>query len=165
VIDDERNRHERFDQGGRPTHAIDRGSHRSEVDEERNSGEVLENDARDDEWNFGGAVGVRLPVGELHHIPFPHPASVDVAEERLENDPDADRQAGHRPDSPLLQLRQRVEVPGGGRADGKAGECAEGGIRPRAHRKESTIYISQSMVGRSKASRKARNPSALSGRN
>src|SRR6476660_35089 len=52
VIDDKIDRHERLDDlrvASEPLHGT---SHRREIDNQRNSGEVLQNNARNDEWDL-----------------------------------------------------------------------------------------------------------------
>ena len=52
VIDDQIDRHERLDDFRIAAKSLHRTPHGREIDHERNAGEILQNDARDDEWNF-----------------------------------------------------------------------------------------------------------------
>jgi len=52
VIDNQIDRYERLDDLRIASEALHGAAHRREIDNERNSGEVLQNNARNDEWNF-----------------------------------------------------------------------------------------------------------------
>src|SRR5438874_996742 len=52
VIDDQINRHERLDDLRVASEPLHTASHRREIDNQRNSGEVLQNNARNDEWDL-----------------------------------------------------------------------------------------------------------------
>src|SRR5262249_1950111 len=52
VIDNQINRHERLDDLRVAAEPLHSAAHRREIDNERNSGEVLQNNARNDEWNL-----------------------------------------------------------------------------------------------------------------
>src|SRR5438034_6405069 len=52
VIDDQVNRHERLDDLRVTSEPLHSAAHRREIDNERNSGEVLQNNARNDEWDL-----------------------------------------------------------------------------------------------------------------
>ncbi len=65
VVDDQIDRHQRFDRLRILACALRDAAHRSDVGEQRNAGEVLQHDARHDERNFIGTVGDRFPVREL----------------------------------------------------------------------------------------------------
>src|SRR5216110_3009031 len=52
VIDHQIDRYERLDDLGIASEPLHSAAHRREIDNERNSGEVLQNDPRNDEWNF-----------------------------------------------------------------------------------------------------------------
>ena len=139
VVHHERHRHERLDHGGILAHPFHRGAHGREVDEQGHAGEVLEDDAGDDERNFGRPLGVRLPVGQLDDILLPHPSPVQVAEQGLEDDPQADGQPGNAPDPIFLQARERVEFSRPTRAEGEGLARAEGRHRVAVHREKETI--------------------------
>ncbi len=90
MIDDEGDGDERLDDGRILSQPLDRRPHRREIHEERDAGEVLQDDPRDHERNFGRSLGVRSPVGELGDVVFPDAASIHVSQERLQDDPQAD---------------------------------------------------------------------------
>src|SRR5207248_2158882 len=75
--------------------ALHGAAHGGEVDHQRHAREVLQEHARDDEGDLLGALGARLPGGEVLHVLLAHPLSVQVAQERLEHDAQADREARH----------------------------------------------------------------------
>src|SRR5206468_8937991 len=52
VIDDQIDRHERLDDLWVASEPLHRAAHRREVDNQRNSGEVLQNNTRNDEWDL-----------------------------------------------------------------------------------------------------------------
>ncbi len=58
VVDDEIDGNERFDELGVLAHARDRAAHGGEIDEQRHAGEVLQNDAGDDERDLRLAARV-----------------------------------------------------------------------------------------------------------
>ncbi len=52
VIDHQIDRHERFNDFRIAAQPRDCAAHRGKIDNQRHTGEILQNDARDDEWNF-----------------------------------------------------------------------------------------------------------------
>src|SRR5438876_2581429 len=52
VINNQIDRHERFDDLRVASESLHSAAHRCEVDNQRNSGEVLQNNARNDEWDL-----------------------------------------------------------------------------------------------------------------
>jgi len=69
-IDYEIDGHQRFDQGGIAAETADRRTHGRKVDEQRNSGEILQQDSRDNKWDLVGALRVRPPVCEAAYVVF-----------------------------------------------------------------------------------------------
>jgi hypothetical protein len=108
VIDDEIDRHERLDELRIFLQLLDRVAHRGQVDEERHAGEILQDDARDDERNFIGDRCLSVPVGESANVIFADAFSVEIAQHGLEHDADADRQFRDRAHPRFFQRRQRV---------------------------------------------------------
>ena len=62
VIDHQIDRHERLDDFRIATEPFHRAAHRREIDHQRHAGEILQNNARDDEWNFFVRRRFRVPV-------------------------------------------------------------------------------------------------------
>jgi hypothetical protein len=108
VIDDEIDRHERLDQLRIFLQLLHRVAHRGEIDQERDAGEILQDDARDDEGNFVGDGRLRVPVGQRADVVFADPFSVEITQHRLEHDADADRQFRDRPHAGFFQRGQRI---------------------------------------------------------
>jgi len=52
VIDHQVNRHQWLDDFRVATEQLHRAAHRGEINNQRHAGEILQNYARDDEWNF-----------------------------------------------------------------------------------------------------------------
>ncbi len=88
MVDDQVDRHQRLDDLRILTHAVGHVAHRGEVAQQRNAGEVLQNDARDHEGNLLGAGRIRRPAGELTHMLFGDLLAVAVAQHRFEHDAD-----------------------------------------------------------------------------
>ena len=105
VIDDQIDRHERFDHFRVLAERGDRGAHGRQIDQERHAGEVLQDDARDHERHFPAALRGRLPVGERAHVVLGDALPVVIAQHGFEHDPNADRQPRNRPHARGLQLR------------------------------------------------------------
>ncbi len=94
VVHDEVHGHEWLDEFGVAVEFLDGGAHGGEVHKEGHSGEVLEDDAGNDEGDFFGAFGIRLPGGEGAHVVFGDALAVAVAQDGFEHDADGDGQAG-----------------------------------------------------------------------
>src|SRR5260221_494555 len=78
----------------------------------RNPGQVLEQDARQDEGAFLGEGRLRLPVRELTHVAFRDLLAVAIAQHRLEHDAYRHRQARHVDPQGLSESGQGVVLPG-----------------------------------------------------
>ena len=109
VIHDESHRNERLDDAGIPAETVDRGPHRGQIDEERNAREILKENPRDDERDFRGALGPRFPAGQGADVFLADAAAVDVSQNGLENDPQADGEATDRAEPRLLERGKRIE--------------------------------------------------------
>src|SRR6478672_13861338 len=70
VIDNQIDRHERLDDLRVASEPLHSAAHRCEVDNQRNSSEVLQNNARYDEWDFRVRWRLRVPVRQCFDI-FP----------------------------------------------------------------------------------------------
>ena len=94
VIDDEIDGDEGFDDFGIFFEAGDSIAHGGEVDQERHAGEVLEDDAGDSERDFFSGWFLGIPAGEVLDIAGACLKAVAVAEDRLENDAERNREPG-----------------------------------------------------------------------
>jgi hypothetical protein len=92
MIDDEIDRHERLDDFRVPAEALDRAAHRSEIDDERHAGEVLQDNARNDERDLLVGRLLRIPICQRLDILAANLFSVAISKDRFEHDADADRQ-------------------------------------------------------------------------
>ena len=78
----------------------DRRAHRGEVDEQRHAGEVLQQDARDDERDLLRARRLRLPARERFDVLVADAPAVEIAQHRFEHDAKAHRQPRDARDAP-----------------------------------------------------------------
>ena len=103
VVHDEVHRHQRLDDLGVLAHAGDRRAHCRKVHEQRHTGEVLEDDAGDDEGDFlvGGLLGgpVRQGFDALGRDAF----AVAVPQDAFQHDADGNGQFGNGADAGFLQ--------------------------------------------------------------
>ena len=109
VVDHQIDRHLRLDDFGVAPRPVHRAAHGCEVDDERDAGEILQEDAGDDERDLVGPFALRLPAGEGLDVRVADPFAVHVAQERLEHDAQAEREPGDRLEL-LRQLRKGVEL-------------------------------------------------------
>ena len=105
VIHHKVNRHERLDDGWVFAEALDSGTHRRQIHQQRHAGKVLQHDARDDEWDLllGRRLGV--PVGQRAHVALGDFLAVHVAQHGFEHDADADWQARNLADARRFERR------------------------------------------------------------
>ena len=73
-------RHERFDDFRIRSDALHRAAHGGEVDHERNTGEILQDDACDDERDFFVSRFCGVPVRESFYIASPDLFAVAIAQ-------------------------------------------------------------------------------------
>ena len=106
MVDDEVGGGERVHPRRVAAHRRDGLAHRGEVDDGRDAGEVLHQDARGVEGDLGVGLGLRVPRGEGEDVLLLHDAAVLVAEEVLEEDLQG---VGERPHLRVL-LRERLEA-------------------------------------------------------
>ncbi len=112
VVHHEIDGNERLDHLGVLAEPLCDAPHRGEVGERWDSGQVLQQDAREHEGNFIGARRVRLPARQLADVLFGDFPAVAVAQHRLENDADRHRQARNPGAQRLFQGRQGIEPAG-----------------------------------------------------
>ena len=97
VIDHQVDRHHRLnplDVRATPGH---RRAHRSEVDEQRHPGEILQENPPDHEGHFRRPHGAGLPARQHLHVLVANAAVVQIAQYRFEHNADADRQSRNCP--------------------------------------------------------------------
>ena len=92
VVHDEIDRHERLDHFRVAPEALHRRTHRGEIHEQRNAGEILQDDARDHEGNFHLRGSLRVPIRERLHVLPVHFLAIAIAQHGFEDDADRDRQ-------------------------------------------------------------------------
>jgi hypothetical protein len=109
MIHHEVHRHQRLDDLRVLPHPGDGRAHRRQVHQERHAGEILQDDARDDKGDLLRARAVRRPRGQGGDRRLGHALAVAVAQQRLEDQPDAHRQAGDL-ETGRLQRGQGVEL-------------------------------------------------------
>jgi hypothetical protein len=117
VVDDELDGLERVDALRVAAHPLHRVAHRREVDDRRDAGEVLEEDARGRELDLARGLGARVPLGERLDVGARDRLAVLGAEEVLEEDLVRVRKSRRGRELRLErgQARDRVGLP----ADGK----------------------------------------------
>ena len=93
VIDDEVDRLQRVDPLRIAAERRDRVAHRGEVDHGRHAGEVLQQHARGAERDLLLAAAAHVPLGQRDDVVALHEGVVFVAQEILEQDLEAERQA------------------------------------------------------------------------
>ena len=108
VIDDEIDGNKRLDDAGLAAETGHGAAHRGEIDQEGNPGEVLKDDAGNDERNLLGRGRLRIPCGEGANILLMNLAAVAVAEHGLEHHADGEGETGDLPDALLLECREGV---------------------------------------------------------
>jgi len=130
VIDDQIDRHPRFDACRIVALGCRRIAHRREIGKQRNAGKVLQHHAGDDKGNFVQALGVGAPFGELPDVIVGHQMTVAVAQHRFEHDAQGAGQAAHVGET-AAQDRQRFdEAPAGhaGKRNPAVGQVVHGNI-------------------------------------
>ena len=136
VIDDEVDGHEGLDQLGIAAQFFYRGTHRREIDEERDAGEVLEDDSSDGEGDFDLGGRFRVPIGEVFDVFLADFDPVAVAQNGFEHDADRNGQARNIWEG-ILEGWQRVEFAFGPIAGRESAEgvshremdCSKGVVR------------------------------------
>src|SRR6478672_4431886 len=90
MIDHQIDRHERLDDLRIASKLFHCAAHRRQIDHERNAGEILENDSRDDEGDFLLRRRLRFPVRQRLYILAPYFFPVAIPQHGFEHDPNAD---------------------------------------------------------------------------
>ena len=91
VIDDQIHRDERFDDFRilfQPGHGI---AHRRQINQKRDSGEILQDDPGHGEGNFLRSRLGGIPAGQIFHIAWAGFEAVTVAQDGFQDDPQGDR--------------------------------------------------------------------------
>ena len=109
VIDDEIDGHERLDDFRVAAQALHRAAHGREIHHERDAGEILQNNARDHEWNFFVRRRLRVPVRERFDIFAPHLFAIAISQHRFENDANAHRQPRDFADALFFERGERMQ--------------------------------------------------------
>ena len=109
MIDHQIDRHERLDDFRIAAELFHRAAHRRQIDHQRNAGEILEDNARDDERDFLVRRRFRVPVRQRLNIFPPHFLAIAISQDRFENDADADRQPRNFADALFFQRGKRME--------------------------------------------------------
>ena len=111
MINHEVDRHQRFDALGIQAPLRGDIAHCSQIREQRDAGEVLQDDACDNERDFLVALAFRLPSGQLTHVLLSDFLAIAMAQHGFEHDSDGKRQAFDIDAHRLAERRQRVEMP------------------------------------------------------
>ena len=114
VIDDQIDRHQRIDLSRITAQADHRRSHRRQINQRRNAGEILKHHAGRHERKLPLLRGFRIPGRQDRHIVVRGESRADVTQEVLQQDPDAEGQVIHAPDAVVGQLLQPVDLDGTG---------------------------------------------------
>ena len=109
VIDHEIDRHERLDDLRIAAESLHRAAHRRQIDHQRHAGEILQNNARDDERNLFVRRRLRVPVRQRLDIFAPNFLAVAISQHRFEHDANADRQPRNLADALFFQRGQRMQ--------------------------------------------------------
>ena len=86
VIERHVDRHFGFHQCRRMAAALHGAAQGGEIAEQRNARRAVQHDAAHDERDFGRALRVRLPAGQIEHVCLEHLAAIAIPEQRLEDD-------------------------------------------------------------------------------
>ena len=109
VVDHQIDRHERLDDFRIAAELLHGAAHRRQIDHQRNAGEVLENDAGDDERDFFVGRRLRVPIRQRLDVLSPDLFAIAIAQDRFEDDANADRQPGDLADALLFERGQGME--------------------------------------------------------
>ena len=92
VIDDQLGRHQRVDPLSVATQFLDRCAHGREIDHRRDTGEILQENARRHEGDLVARLGLRVPAAERADVGLFDRLAVFVAQQVLEQDAQRERQ-------------------------------------------------------------------------
>ena len=112
MVNHEVHRHERLDDRGVAAERFYRAAHRGKIDEERDSREILQDDPRHHKRDFLLRGGLGIPVRQRLDIFGLNLFPVAVSEDRLEDDPDADREFRDRADAQFFECGKRMQEAG-----------------------------------------------------
>ena len=107
VVDHEIDGHQRIDLLGVAAEALHGGTHRGEIDDAGDAGEILQHDAGRLERNFDRGRRSSIPGGEGFHIVLRNKVAVAIAKQRFEQHPNGVGQAAMlpKPASPSFERR------------------------------------------------------------
>ena len=97
--------HKRLDNFWILPQALHGRAHRSQVNQQRHAGKILQDDSRHGERNLLRALRVRLPRSELTDILLSHLLPVEIPQHRLQHQTNARRETGNIPQPRLCQRR------------------------------------------------------------
>jgi hypothetical protein len=103
MIDHQIHGHERFNHFWIPAQARHGGTHRRQIDQERNAGEILQNNACYDERDLLCPFGLRIPLRQLADALLRNFLAVAVAQDRFEHQAKGHRQSGDGTNARLFQ--------------------------------------------------------------
>ncbi len=126
VVDHQVDRYERLDRGRLRTLGDRRVAHGRQVNDGGYPREILQDDAGHRERDLVVPGGWGVPVGKVSDILLGHLLAIDIAEDRLEHDPDRNRETGEVGKPLLRQSRKRMELAFGAGAGGKTAERVHG---------------------------------------
>ena len=109
MIDHQIDRHEWLNDFRITTESFHRTPHCCEVDHQWHAGEILQDDAGDDEWNFLVRRRFGVPVRQRFDIFASDFLAIAIAQHGLEHDPDAHWQSRYFPNSLFLKRRKRIK--------------------------------------------------------
>jgi hypothetical protein len=110
VVDDEVHRDLRVDPARVAAEALHGGPHGGQVDERRDAGEVLQEDAGGLEGDLALAPRRGAPGGQRPHVIFEHGEVVHVAEHVFEQDADGVRQVGEASEARQFERVEPVQA-------------------------------------------------------
>ena len=109
VVHHQVHRHERLDDFWIPAQTHHRRAHGRQVHQERHAGEILQDNARHDEWNLLGARRFGPPLRQFADVVFRDLLPVAIAQHRFEDQAHGDGQFGNLPDAGFFQGGERVK--------------------------------------------------------
>jgi hypothetical protein len=108
MIDHQIDGHQRLDTLDVETTTCDRRTHRCQIDEQWNTGEILKEHATHDERDFCRTRGSGLPSSERFDILLTKAPAVDMTEHGFKDDAHTHGQARDASNPKRLELRERV---------------------------------------------------------
>ena len=108
MVDDQIDRDQGIDLGGVAAHAGHGVAQRRQIDDRRDAGEILHDDARRLEWHLFALGLARLPIGQGDDVILGDLEAVALSQRRLEQHFDRVGQARDVGDAALLQRAQAI---------------------------------------------------------